>query len=651
MNHPSLILGLTLALSGALTSQTCLTTGFAGGNGGGAGGAVYFDATVTPTGGLTFTSMDLNLDTAAIGSTVGCEVWARFGGTHVGNEGAPGWFLVTEGSGTMAGTGAPTTMAFNFPFWLPAGSHGIAIVATGGASHDYTNGNGTNQTASNPDLTLSLGTASNTPFTSSIFTPRVANLTLCYNLGGGTAYPWFDASRRAGSGPLVVDFFDRSYTDDPAGIQLWQWDFNSDGTIDVQGSTPAEQNPQWVFGAGTYSVTLTVLDVFGLTSRTRTDLIRVGAPTNNTDSADLLHLTFNDPPRAGDLRVYNAASSDLGPSFGSMSNDNWQDDPMRPGFAGQDPGFGCLGEAGVISANALDTGLSLDVTDMTISWWHRVGTTGAGTANAFAYVFGGPSSSMRCFVDGAAGNGLIRYAGTGAGNVDSLTDIKTGLANQWTHLALRIDNTAGTADWYINGVLDGGAVFTPGAHSVQHSPLWVGFDNGTQNYSLFYSMDDFRVYGRALSPAEIAAIAGSTEPAVTAIYGDGCPGAGGLVPTIAASGGAPAVGNPLFALELTDAEPGSLGVLALGASATQLTAGGSPLPLPLGTFAAGFAPGCNLEVGDLASTAFVFPTNGAASLTLPIPNSAALSGLHFYGQWGLLGSVNAASQAIDISLQ
>ena len=52
--------------------------------------------------------------------------------------------------------------------------------------HYYTNGDGSNQNFSNADMSMSLGAASNTPFTTPIFAPRIFNGTVHYVTSGGS---------------------------------------------------------------------------------------------------------------------------------------------------------------------------------------------------------------------------------------------------------------------------------------------------------------------------------------------------------------------------------------------------------------------------------------------------------------------------------
>src|SRR5690554_3966951 len=160
-------------------SSDCISTIYDGGNNGSPGGAVYFDVTVDSED-IELTSIDLNIDGAGTGFTV--DVYT-IEGTHVGNETNQGaWTMRTSGSGTSAGEGSPSTATLDDTFVLSANTtYGIALVLDGTHSHYYTNGFGT---ISNSDLALDLGAATNTPFSGTVFTPRIFNGGLCYNVGG-----------------------------------------------------------------------------------------------------------------------------------------------------------------------------------------------------------------------------------------------------------------------------------------------------------------------------------------------------------------------------------------------------------------------------------------------------------------------------------
>jgi len=78
----------------------------------------------------------------------------------------------------------------------------------------------------------------------------------------------FSANVTSGSSPLSVQFTDLSTN----GPTAWEWDFNSDGTIDS-----TEQNPVHVYTSqGTYSVTLNAINGTAAGSKTKSNFITVG---------------------------------------------------------------------------------------------------------------------------------------------------------------------------------------------------------------------------------------------------------------------------------------------------------------------------------------------------------------------------------------
>ena len=158
-----------------------ITTLFASNNGGAGGGAVYYDVTIGPAD-LDIISFDIN--TADAGA-ISMDVYT-IPGTSVGNETNMAlWTLVGSGTGTGAGLNNPSAVTLASSFTLLAGtSYGIALVLDIAHGHDYTNGNGPNQMYSNPDISVSLGQASNAPFTGGVFTPRVWNGTIYYGPAG-----------------------------------------------------------------------------------------------------------------------------------------------------------------------------------------------------------------------------------------------------------------------------------------------------------------------------------------------------------------------------------------------------------------------------------------------------------------------------------
>ncbi len=165
-----------------------IETLYAGGNNGSPGGAVYFDITV---GASDIEVSTIDMNTAQSGPFT-MDVYV-FEGTYVGNQGnpAPWGAAVAMGSGTGAGVGLPSTATLDTPIMMSAGTtYAVALVFDATHAHTYTNGDGTNQNYSNGDITLDLGSASNVPFTTPIFDPRVWNggIGYCVDNGGGSTY-------------------------------------------------------------------------------------------------------------------------------------------------------------------------------------------------------------------------------------------------------------------------------------------------------------------------------------------------------------------------------------------------------------------------------------------------------------------------------
>jgi hypothetical protein len=167
---------LAISVSAVAQAQS-LTTLYARNNGGSNGGAVYFDVTVGPQD-LTVLRFDTN--TADLVS-FGWSVYLRNGGGIGFETNATEWNLVATGTGQGMGNDNPSPVALNNTFNLSANTtYGMALVMGPEAGHDYTNGTGSNQNFSNSDLALSLGSASNVPFTGGVFNPRVWNGTIYY---------------------------------------------------------------------------------------------------------------------------------------------------------------------------------------------------------------------------------------------------------------------------------------------------------------------------------------------------------------------------------------------------------------------------------------------------------------------------------------
>jgi hypothetical protein len=176
--HRLLIAASAALLSGvAVLAQSPLTTTFANNNSGNAGGGVYFDLTVNVP--IIITGIDGNFTGTGSCDVLTCPV------TRTGNQTTvAAWTLVGNGTVTGAVAGAQTPLNGLPPIPLGPGSYGIAFRGVG-VAHNYTNGNGANQTVIRAEMTLNAGEASNVAFTAPLFTPRVVNCNIHYQVAGG----------------------------------------------------------------------------------------------------------------------------------------------------------------------------------------------------------------------------------------------------------------------------------------------------------------------------------------------------------------------------------------------------------------------------------------------------------------------------------
>ena len=198
-------------------------------NQGNIGGGIYFDLTVGP---QNITVTDLAWVPAALGAGTTMDGMDIYLGptTWVGNvTNASLWTLVTSTAavplvaGTMSGAaplGSTIGLAANT-------SYGVALVSTTGTSgfsHNYTNGNGGNQTHSTAELSFTGGAAQNQFLQGGIFTPRVWNGEIHYTLGGA---------------PIGVASQER-YGDGCYGqFTSYYEDFPNPASMDVDGQTHA----------------------------------------------------------------------------------------------------------------------------------------------------------------------------------------------------------------------------------------------------------------------------------------------------------------------------------------------------------------------------------------------------------------------------
>ena len=206
-----------------------IATTFVANNAGATGYAVNFDANVTNPDGLELCGLHVNVNVATGGAALTCDVYTR-DGTYVGNDlVSTGWNLVS-GTGIAGIIGEQTYIQLASPVYLTPGVHGFTVVLNG-AGLAYTNGTGTNQTFTNPDVTLTLGQVRTALFnaTSTLFTPRVLNVRLnykdsslgmagYYTYGAGCPGTLGVPGNRGVTRPVVGQNMVVDFTNTPAGV-------------------------------------------------------------------------------------------------------------------------------------------------------------------------------------------------------------------------------------------------------------------------------------------------------------------------------------------------------------------------------------------------------------------------------------------------
>jgi hypothetical protein len=180
----SVVLGAICFYPALLAAQSPLTTTFASNNGGLPGGMVFFDLNVINPAGITIKQLDIN--TQSTGGEL--QVFSGQSG-YAGIAALPSaWTQVANGAVDAAGLNNPSRVCLGGGFFLPVGSHAIALWGSE-ISHRYTTGSSTFPLVySNSDLALTAGAATNTQFGGVQFSPRVWNGNVYYDVGLTTGF-------------------------------------------------------------------------------------------------------------------------------------------------------------------------------------------------------------------------------------------------------------------------------------------------------------------------------------------------------------------------------------------------------------------------------------------------------------------------------
>ena len=296
-----------------------------------------------------------------------------------------------------------------------------------------------------------------------------------------------------------------------------------------------------------------------------------------------------------------------------------------------------LGSANTLSThyNYCDTGWNGAMKgDFTAHWWmkerHAPGT-------GLSYIFGGVGS-FRCFTNGVAGAGLW-VRGFNSGSTFNIVMPTSGATLQArsraaTGVCVSLVVKGKSAQWYVDGKAHGSARVLPvdGANiaPVGTSTFKIGKHISNASSSA-YDLDEFRLFNRAASPAEIELWCENAFAAV-GTYGSYA----GI--SLGTTGGAPRVGNSGY--KHTVAGPRNMQFLfVVGIKPTPSFDMGIVFPALKGKT---WYPSFDIELA--------LATGASGKITLPggLPNDKNIAGLGFDTQvLGFTGGKTLQSEAVS----
>lgn len=200
---------------------------------------------------------------------------------------------------------------------------------------------------------------------------------------------------------------------------------------------------------------------------------------------EYIYYTFNE---GSGSTTANLASPGVGANPATV-NGHTLDDPGVFGSTALNGAGGTASNVNTGWATAFGTGA------WTIAFWHSPVNSNTTT---LSYIYGDSSAgSLRMFNHGVAGPTGMILRGGGMNDVN-ITGLSTTAPN---HLAYVYDPTLGNINGYLNGVL--ATTIAQPALNINGTGLLVGGYQGNNGLRADYWMDEFQLYSRALSAANV----------------------------------------------------------------------------------------------------------------------------------------------------
>ena len=602
--------------------------------------------------------MELPLDAFLVGDTAsfliqvnGVDVWLDTGGTSAISIVNPPVQVVTGDTLLIVGNWSAVP-ASNFSAHNSYAS-GAAPYATTilGVAHNLDRG-GYQCDVGDP-VSYNGGTAAGG---AASFTGLTGSLGRCWidavqpGSGGNGIFAGISATTTTtGATPLTVSFADNSFSSDPNGILLWEWDFENDGIVDSN-----LQNPTHTYTTcGAYDVTLTVTDAInGSDSITNVGFV----------DTDQIVASFTVAPLAPQVWQFTDTSLPPATSWAwDFDNDGTVDDTS------QNPVYVAATASSCLSLPDCSFTASLACNSNTLAGPvfaasnEFIGESGGGNGTSSAAGVGNYFDIEVTNSEGinVCGIGATPYSFSGPFDLNVyITDGthvgKEGVANQWALAGSGTGTSVGAAftapvvcgvgmdqPFYLPAGNYGVAVFLsiPGGGTCN-----VAYTNGPA--AAPYVGADITIHPAGIgcsATSELGPCAftprlfnggfyyelcSTAQNAATGIYGIGCPGSSGLIAGLDVTS-MPTLGGT-YSMDITGMPPPGIGVMMIGIDNT--TWNGLPLPFDLGIIG---ATGCNLlQSANVTST--VVATGPAANWSISIPANPVFACATLFNQVAVL---------------